>query len=74
MRRGSSGSLRSQLHLEIQEGDMASLQYYRMIFKVTDETEKARLRRALLEYYERDGLAMGELRNALMAKVTSAAP
>jgi len=54
---------------------MASLQYYpyyRMIFKVTDETEKARLRRALLEYYERDGLAMGELRNALMAKVTSA--
>jgi len=32
------------------------------------------LRRALLEYYERDGLAMGELRNALMAKVTSAAP
>ena len=53
---------------------MASLQYYRMIFEVTDETEKARLRRALLEYYERDGLAMGELRNALMAKVTSAAP
>ena len=26
----------------------------------------------LLEYYERDGLAMGELRNALTAKVTSA--
>jgi len=51
---------------------MASLQYYRMIFEVTDETEKARLRRALLEYCERYGLAMGELRNALTAKVTSA--
>ena len=60
--------------LEIQEGGMASLQYYRMIFEATDETEKARLRRALLEYCERDGLAMVELRNALMAKVTSAAP
>ena len=40
--------------------------------EITDETEKARLRRALLEYCERYGLAMGELRNALTAKVTSA--
>jgi hypothetical protein len=58
--------------LEIQEGGMASLQYYRMIFEVEDDAEKARLRSALLEYCERDGLAMVELRNALMAKVTSA--
>jgi len=58
--------------LEIQDGGMASLQYYRMVFEVEDDAEKARLRSALLAYCERDGLAMVELRNALMAKVTSA--
>jgi hypothetical protein len=54
--------------LEIQEGSMASLQYYRMIFEVTDEEEKARLRTALLKYCERDTLAMVELRKALLVK------
>lgn len=54
--------------LEIQEGTMASLQYYRMIFEVTDEGEKTRTRNALLKYCERDALAMVELRKALLAK------
>ncbi len=54
--------------LEIQEGSMASLQYYRMIFEVIDDEEKARLRTALRKYCERDTLAMVELRKALMAK------
>lgn len=60
--------------LDIREGSMASLVYYRMIFEVTDAREKTRLRNALLAYCKRDGLAMVELRKALMAKVTSAAP
>lgn len=60
--------------LEIQEGGMASLQYYRMIFEVTDREEKARLKTALLKYCERDTLAMVELRKALLAKATSATP
>jgi hypothetical protein len=54
--------------LEIREGSMASLQYFRMIFEVTDEAEKARIRTALLQYCERDTLAMVELRNALLSK------
>jgi predicted RecB family nuclease len=54
--------------LEIQEGTMASLQYYRMIFEVSDETERTRLRTALLKYCERDTLAMVELRKALVLK------
>ena len=56
--------------LEIQEGGMASLQYYRMIFEVGDETERTRLRTALLKYCERDTLAMVELRKALVVKAT----
>jgi len=59
--------------LEIQEGGMASLQYYRMIFEVSDETEKAGMRTALLKYCERDTLAMVELRRALVAKAAMAA-
>lgn len=54
--------------LEIQEGTMASLQYYRMIFEVSDETERTRLRTALLKYCERDTQAMVALRGALVAK------
>jgi len=54
--------------LEIQEGSMASLQYYRMIFEVSDEEERAKLRTALLRYCERDTLAMVELRKALVVK------
>lgn len=58
--------------LEIQEGSMASLQYYRMIFEVSDETERTRLRTALLKYCERDTMAMVALRAALLAKAAAA--
>jgi predicted RecB family nuclease len=51
--------------LEIQEGAMASLQFYRMAFGDADADEKARIRTALLKYCERDTLAMVELRRAL---------
>jgi hypothetical protein len=55
--------------LEIQEGSMASRQYFRMIFETEDEAEKARIQAALFKYCERDTLAMVELRKALLAKV-----
>jgi CRISPR/Cas system-associated exonuclease Cas4 (RecB family) len=54
--------------LEIQEGGMASLQYYRILFEAADEAERARIRRALLKYCERDTLAMVEIRKALRLK------
>jgi predicted RecB family nuclease len=54
--------------LEIQEGEMASLQFYRIAFGNGDLAEKARLRTALLKYCERDTLAMVELRRALLSK------
>ena len=47
---------------------MASLQYYKMIFEVTDQAEKARIKAALIEYCKRDTLAMVELRKVLLAK------
>lgn len=59
--------------LEIQEGSMASLQYFRMIFEVTDEAEKGRIRTALLKYCERDTLAMVELKKVLLAKADTTA-
>ncbi len=57
--------------LKIQEGAMASLQYYRMIFEVTEAAEKGCIRRALLEYCKRDTLAMVELRKVLDAKAAT---
>ncbi|MFI5338574.1 MAG: DUF2779 domain-containing protein [Candidatus Methylomirabilales bacterium] len=60
--------------LEIQDGGMASLQYYRMIFEATDKAEKARIRTALLNYCKRDTLAMVELRKALLGKTDQTAP
>jgi Domain of unknown function(DUF2779) len=60
--------------LEIQEGTMASLQFYRMTFEATDATERARIRTALLEYCERDTLAMVELRKALLVKGKTSHP
>jgi hypothetical protein len=54
--------------LEIQEGSMASVQFYRMAFEEMDLAEKARIRTALLAYCERDTLAMLALRKALLAK------
>ena len=54
--------------LEIQEGGMASLRYYKMIFESTDLAEKERIHQALLKYCERDTLAMVELRKVLLQK------
>jgi predicted RecB family nuclease len=59
--------------LEIQDGDQASEQYYRMIFEEIDATEKERIRQALLKYCQRDTLAMVELRRVLLAKAVAAA-
>jgi len=58
--------------LEIQEGTVASLQFYRMAFGDGDPEEKARLRTALLKYCERDTLAMVEVRRTLVSKAKSA--
>jgi predicted RecB family nuclease len=54
--------------LEIQEGSVASLQFYKMVFGDGDPAEKARPRTALLKYCERDTLAMVEVRKALRGK------
>jgi predicted RecB family nuclease len=54
--------------LEIQEGTMASVRFYRMVFEDVDADEKARIHTALLKYCERDTLAMVELRRALSLK------
>jgi predicted RecB family nuclease len=52
-------------NLEIQGGGMASFQFYRMVFEEVDAVERKRIRDALLQYCERDTLAMVELRRAL---------
>src|SRR5712691_4155958 len=57
--------------LELQEGGMASLQYYKMIFEVTEPADKEHIRQALLKYCERDTLAMVELRRTLLQKAGS---
>ena len=54
--------------LEIQDGMIAGLQYYRMTFGIADAGEASRLRTALLKYCERDTLGMVELRRVLRAK------
>ncbi len=57
-------------NLEIRDGIMASLQYYRMTFEEDEAGERARIRQALLRYCERDTLAMVELRRALYKKAS----
>jgi hypothetical protein len=54
--------------LEIQEGTLASMEFSRMVFGDLDLAEQARIRSALLNYCERDTLAMVEVRKALQAK------
>ena len=54
--------------LEIQEGTVASVRFYRMVFEKVDEPARARIRAALLAYCGRDTLAMVELRRALRLK------
>ncbi len=57
--------------LEIQ--DMASLQFYRMIFEVIDEKERRRIKDALLKYCGRDTLAMVALKKGLGSRAKSEA-
>jgi len=54
--------------LEIQEGVLASLRFHRIAFGNTDSAERARIRKALLRYCERDTFGMVELRRALAIK------
>jgi predicted RecB family nuclease len=54
--------------LTIQEGGSAAQEYYRMVFKETDWVERASIRQALLEYCQRDTLAMMALRRGLREK------
>src|SRR5438309_9028972 len=55
-------------NLEIADGGLASLEYYRMAFGRTDAAEKTRIRASLLEYCKRDTLAMLEIRKILLQK------
>ncbi len=56
-------------NLDIREGGVAALYYYRMVFEETDWVEKERIRQALLAYCARDTLGMLEIRRALAGKV-----
>ncbi len=55
--------------LDIREGGVAALHYYRMVFVETDWVEKERIRQALLAYCARDTMGMLEIRRTLAAKV-----
>jgi len=57
--------------LAIQEGGVAALHYYRMVFEETDLVERARIREALLKYCARDTQAMLELRRVLWEKANN---
>nr|MBI3614218.1 DUF2779 domain-containing protein [Nitrospirota bacterium] len=58
--------------LEIREGGTAARAYQQMVFEETDWVEKERLREALLQYCERDTLAMLAVRKALAARAMEA--
>ncbi len=55
--------------LDIREGGVVALHYYRMVFVETDWVEKERIRQALLAYCARDTMGMLEIRRTLAAKV-----
>jgi uncharacterized protein DUF2779 len=55
-------------NLEINDGGLAALRYYRMAFGNIDADEKTRIRTALLEYCKRDTLALLEIRRILQEK------
>ena len=59
--------------LEIQEGTLASMEFSRMVFGDLDLAEQARIRSALLNYCERDTLAMVEVRKAVSLYTSDAA-
>ena len=54
--------------LEIQDGSSASSIYHRVVFRETDWVERERLAQALLQYCQRDTLAMVEIRRVLKSK------
>ena len=51
--------------MEIQEGQMASLQYLRMIDPATPKEEKEKIKKDLLEYCAQDTMAMVKIREEL---------
>ncbi|MES0397686.1 MAG: DUF2779 domain-containing protein [Syntrophobacteria bacterium] len=55
-------------NLEIQEGQMASLQYLRMIDPATTSVEKEKIKNDLLEYCAQDTLAMVRIREELLGR------
>ena len=55
-------------NLDIADGALASLEYYRMVFGETDTAEKTHIRASLLEYCKRDTLALLEIRRILLQK------
>jgi predicted RecB family nuclease len=57
--------------LEIQEGQMASLQYLRMIDPATPPDEKEKIKNDLLEYCAQDTLAMVEIRKELLKRAAT---
>jgi hypothetical protein len=57
--------------MEIQEGQMASLQYLRMIDPSTPPDEKEKIKNDLLEYCAQDTLAMVEIRKELLKRAAT---
>lgn len=55
--------------LKIQDGNMASVEYVRMIDRETDQEEKARIHQGLVKYCELDTLGMVEIFRVLKAKL-----
>jgi predicted RecB family nuclease len=55
--------------MEIQEGQMASLQYLRMIDPATTPEEKEKIKKDLLEYCAQDTWAMVRIREELLKKI-----
>ena len=55
-------------NLDVQEGQQAGLEYLRMINNYTSSDEKEKIRKALLNYCERDTLAMLKIREDLLKR------
>jgi hypothetical protein len=55
-------------NLEIQEGQMASLQYLRMIDPATTSEEKEKIKKDLLTYCAQDTMAMVRIREELLGR------
>jgi len=56
-------------NLEIQEGQMASLEYLRMIDPETPPEDKEKIRKDLLTYCAHDTMAMVKIREELLKKL-----